>query len=200
MAFDPTDTEEFKLFFSIKITESQNHLDYEGLKEVVWSKSSVGRATYSRFLRTMSRQLFIESENRRIIKSQNVLSWKRSLKSLSPNSLWWTGLPSITAGCPAPYPNCPWTPPGIEHPQLPWAICSSISPPLHWCIYEDGGFTTSMENLCQCSIILTVHCTCWISFLDLSSCPSFFTFISCLNRINCWQLWWKHSFCNLWWL
>ena len=39
------------------------------------------------------------------------------------------GLPTIRTGCPEPHPAWPWMPPGMGHPQPPWATCSSVSPP-----------------------------------------------------------------------
>ena len=36
------------------------------------------------------------------------------------------GSPVTRPGCPEPYPDWPWMPPGMGHPQPPWATCSSV--------------------------------------------------------------------------
>jgi len=36
--------------------------------------------------------------------------------------------PPTSSGCPGPHPMWPWTPPGMEHPQLLWAACARASP------------------------------------------------------------------------
>jgi len=38
------------------------------------------------------------------------------------------GSPNTRPGCPEPHPAWPWMPPGMGHPQPPWATCSSASP------------------------------------------------------------------------
>ena len=60
-----------------------------------------------------------------IIESYNGLGWKGPQWSLSFNP----GSPTSRPGCPEPHPAWPWMSPGMEHPQLPWATCSSVSPP-----------------------------------------------------------------------
>ena len=34
-------------------------------------------------------------------------------------------MPTTRPGCPEPHPAWPWRPPGMGHPQPPWATCSS---------------------------------------------------------------------------
>ena len=54
----------------------------------------------------------------------------RDLKDhIIPAPLPWGGMPSTRPGCSKPHPTWPWTLPGMEHPQLLWATCSSASPP-----------------------------------------------------------------------
>jgi len=46
--------------------------------------------------------------------------------------------PLLCAGSPTISPAWPWMPPGMGHPQPPWATCSSASPPsemLHFLEY-----------------------------------------------------------------
>jgi len=40
-------------------------------------------------------------------------------------SLLCPGSPTTRPGCPEPHPAWPWIPPGMGHPQPPWATCSS---------------------------------------------------------------------------
>ena len=42
------------------------------------------------------------------------------------------GSPTTRPGCPEPHAAWPWMPPGMRHPQPPWAACSSVSPPSGW--------------------------------------------------------------------
>jgi len=42
------------------------------------------------------------------------------------------GSPTTRLGCPEPHPAWPWMPPGMGHPQPPWATWSSASPPSMW--------------------------------------------------------------------
>ena len=44
-----------------------------------------------------------------------------------PTPLLCTGPPTTRAGCPEPHPARPSMPPGMGHPQPPWATCSSVS-------------------------------------------------------------------------
>ena len=48
---------------------------------------------------------------------------------LASTPLLCAGLPATIPGCPEPHPAWPWMPPGMGHPQPPWATCSSVSPP-----------------------------------------------------------------------
>jgi len=38
------------------------------------------------------------------------------------------GSPTSRPGCPEPHPAWPWMPPGMGHPQPPWATCSCVIP------------------------------------------------------------------------
>ena len=38
-------------------------------------------------------------------------------------------IPLLCAGSSEPHPAWPWMPPGMGHPQPPWATCSSVPPP-----------------------------------------------------------------------
>ena len=49
-----------------------------------------------------------------------------------PTPLLCAGSPTTRPGCPEPHPAWPWVPPGMGHPQPPWATCSSVSPPSEW--------------------------------------------------------------------
>jgi len=40
------------------------------------------------------------------------------------------GLATTSPGCPEPHPAWPWMPPGMGHPQPPWAACSVHHHPL----------------------------------------------------------------------
>ena len=40
------------------------------------------------------------------------------------------GSPTTRPGCPEPHPAWPWMPPGMGHPQPPWATCSVRHHPL----------------------------------------------------------------------
>ena len=40
------------------------------------------------------------------------------------------GSPASRPGCPEPHPAWPWMPPGMGHPQPPWATCSVCHYPL----------------------------------------------------------------------
>jgi len=51
---------------------------------------------------------------------------------LVSNRLLCARSPTIGPGCPEPHPAWPWMPPGMGHPQPPWATCSSVSPPSVW--------------------------------------------------------------------
>jgi len=48
---------------------------------------------------------------------------------LVSNPLLCAGSPTTRQGCPEPHRAWPWMHPGTGHPQPPWAICSSVSPP-----------------------------------------------------------------------
>ena len=52
------------------------------------------------------------------------------------------GSPATRPGCPEPHPACPWMPPGMGHPQPPWATCSSVSPPS---VVLEGNNEVSLE-------------------------------------------------------
>ena len=64
--------------------------------------------------------------------SQNGPGWKGPQRSWSFNPLLCAGSPTTKPGCPKPHPAWPWMPPGMGHPQPPWATCSSVSPPSKW--------------------------------------------------------------------
>ena len=42
------------------------------------------------------------------------------------------GSPTTRPGCPEPHPAWLWMPPGMGHPQPPWATCSSAPPLFVW--------------------------------------------------------------------
>ena len=64
----------------------------------------------------------------RIIGSQNGFGWKEHLQSSSSTHLTWAQLLPTRSGYIGPHPTWPWTPPGMGHPQSPWAACPSASP------------------------------------------------------------------------
>ena len=60
------------------------------------------------------------------------------------------GSPTTTPGCPEPYPAWPWMPPGMGHPQPPWATSSSVSPPSAW------NFFLSAWRIWECHHLLSI--------------------------------------------
>jgi len=78
-----------------------------------------------------ARTLDPTQKDHRII-SQNGLGWKGPQWPSSSNPLLCAGSPTTRPGCPEPHPAWPWMPPGMGHPQPPWATCSSVSPPSGW--------------------------------------------------------------------
>jgi len=60
----------------------------------------------------------------RIIESLHGLGWKGPQCSSQSNPLLCAGSPTTRPGCPEPRPAWPWMPPGMGHPQPPWATCS----------------------------------------------------------------------------
>jgi len=64
------------------------------------------------------------------IESQNGLGWKGPQCSSHSNPLLCAGSPTTSPGCPEPHPAWPWMPPGMGHPQPPWATCSVRHHPL----------------------------------------------------------------------
>jgi len=55
------------------------------------------------------------------------------------------GSPATRPGCPEPLPAWPWMPPGMDHPQPPWATCSTVSPISGW---KYLGFISSVVGKC----------------------------------------------------
>ena len=62
------------------------------------------------------------------------MAWaEKDLKDhLASTPLQWAGLPTTRSGCPEPHPAWPWMPPGMGHPQPPWA--TEV-----WKVFEEWG-------------------------------------------------------------
>jgi len=52
---------------------------------------------------------------------------QRTTMSISSTPLLCAGSPTTRPGCPEPHPAWPQMPPGMGHPQPPWATCSSVT-------------------------------------------------------------------------
>jgi len=65
----------------------------------------------------------------RIIPQNHRMSWveKDHNDQRVPTPLLCAESPTTRPGCSEPHPAWPWMPPGMGHPQPPWATCSSAS-------------------------------------------------------------------------
>jgi len=68
----------------------------------------------------------VKMEHFPCLESQNGLGSKGPQWSSSFNPLLYAGSTTSRPGCPEPHPAWPWMPPGMGHPQPPWATCSCV--------------------------------------------------------------------------
>jgi len=104
-------------------------------------------------------------------------------------SLLCAGSPTSRPGCPEPRPAWPWVPPGMGHPQPPWAPCSSVSPPcnLHCWIY-------CLPNLCR--LFPQQRCSVTVNMWQVDCVSEFWNNFELLNHFvewNCGFLFWTDS-------
>ena len=72
------------------------------------------------------------------------------------------GLPTTRPGCPEPHPAWPWMPPGIGHPQTPWATCSSVSPPSVWKNFLISNLSLPCLSLKPFPLVVVLPEGCWV--------------------------------------
>jgi len=95
---------------------------------------------------------------------------------------------------PEPHPAWPWMPPGMGHPQPPWATCSSASPPSVWKHFllislnypRNLSWATGSLGLGENAVqVPLAKAELWL--LDLYSAQRLVILISCFAKA---ALWW----------
>ena len=121
---------------------------------------------------------FVAQGKQQFITESYRMAWVAKDHSAHPVStpLLCAGSPTSRPGCPEPHPAWPWMPPGMGHPQPPWAICAwgFWASPVFVQINAKGFVLSVWQKLpsfyftvvCICSVI-THHASSHTFFEDL---------------------------------
>ena len=114
-------------------TEMKDLLSVSAYGEAELNPSSSNTGAGQEQSRAVARGTCQEREVGSAWGNHGIIEWpglQRTTVLISSNPLLCAGSPTSSPGCPEPHPAWPLMPPGMGHPQPPWATCSVRHHPL----------------------------------------------------------------------